>query len=55
MIRWRQAVVAGLAGTVVFDLVGLPLTGQWSTPMMLGAKLGVGLAGGVAAHSALFN
>jgi hypothetical protein len=50
MIRWRQAVVAGLVGTVVFDLVGLLLTGKWSTPMMLGAKLGVGLPGGVLAH-----
>ncbi len=50
MIRWRQAVVAGLAGTVAFDVVGLLLTGQWNTPMMLGAKLGVGLPGGVVAH-----
>jgi hypothetical protein len=38
MIRWRQAAVAGLAGTVVFDVVGLLLTGQWSTPRMLGVK-----------------
>jgi hypothetical protein len=50
MIKWKQAVVAGLFGTVVFDLVGLLLTGKWSTPMMLGAKLGVGLGGGVIAH-----
>jgi hypothetical protein len=50
MIRWRQAAVAGLAGTIAFDVVGLLLTGQWSTPRMLGAKLEVGLAGGVAAH-----
>lgn len=52
MIRWRQAAVAGLVGTVVFDLVGLLLTGKWSTPMMLGAKLEIGLAGGVVAHYA---
>lgn len=50
MIRWKHAVVAGLLGTVVFDVVGLILTGTWTTPMMLGAKLGVGLAGGVVAH-----
>lgn len=50
MIRWTRAAVAGLLGTVVFDLVGLVLTGTWSTPMMLGAKLEIGLAGGVVAH-----
>ncbi len=50
MIKWKQAVVAGLFGTVVFDLVGLLLTGKWSTPMMLGAKLGVGIVGGGVAH-----
>ncbi|MBI4245933.1 MAG: hypothetical protein HY614_01965 [Candidatus Rokubacteria bacterium] len=50
MIKWRQAVVAGLAGTVAFDVVGLLLTGTWSTPNMLGAKLGIGLAGGIVAH-----
>jgi hypothetical protein len=50
VIRWRQAVVAGLAGTMAFDLVGLALTGQWSTPRMLSAKLELGLAGGVVAH-----
>jgi hypothetical protein len=50
MIRWQQAVLAGLAGTVAFDIIGLVLTGSWNTPKMLGAKLGVGLAGGVVAH-----
>ncbi len=50
MIRWTRAVGAGVLGTVVFDLVGLLLTGKWSTPMMLGAKLGIGFAGGVVAH-----
>lgn len=52
MIKWRRAVMAGLAGTVAFDLVGLLLTGRWGTPAMLGAKLGVGFAGGVVAHYA---
>jgi hypothetical protein len=50
MIRWRQAAVAGVAGTIAFDVVGLLLTGQWSTPRMLGAKLEIGLAGGAIAH-----
>ena len=50
MIRWRQAALAGLLGTVVFDIIGLILTGRWTTPMMLGAKLEVGLAGGAVAH-----
>lgn len=50
MIRWRRAVVAGLVSTVVFDLVGLLLTGRWNTPMMLGAKLEIGFAGGIVAH-----
>lgn len=52
MIKWKRAVVAGLLSTVVFDLIGLLMTGRWSTPVMLGAKLGVGLPGGVVAHYA---
>lgn len=50
MIRWGQAVVTGLLSTAVFDLVGLAVSGRWSTPMMLGAKLEIGLAGGAVAH-----
>jgi len=50
MIKWPRAAVAGVLGTVVFDLVGLVVSGTWSTPMMLGAKLEIGLAGGVVAH-----
>jgi hypothetical protein len=50
-INWIKAITAGLAGTVLFDLMGLLLTGTWwDIPGLLGAKLGVGLAGGVAAH-----
>ncbi len=51
-IDWRRAVLAGVAGTVVLDIIGLLLTGRWSVPMLLGAKLGVGLAGGAVAHYA---
>jgi hypothetical protein len=50
MIRWTRAVVPGLLGTVVFDRVGLLLTGTWSTPMTLDAKFKIGLAGGIVAH-----
>jgi hypothetical protein len=51
-IDWKRAVLAGVAGTVVFDVVGLILTGRWSVPTLLGAKLGIGLAGGAVAHYA---
>ncbi len=45
--------LAGLAGTLVFDVLGLLLSGQWwSVPALLSAKLGMPLAAGVAAHYA---
>lgn len=49
-IDWRRAVLTGLIGTIVFDVLGLALTGQWGVPMLLGSKLGVGLVGGAIAH-----
>lgn len=49
-IDWRKAVLAGLAGTLAFDLAGLILGRGWDIPQLLGAKLGAGLAGGVLAH-----
>lgn len=52
-IQWKRAVLAGLAGTLVFDLLGLLMTGQWwDVPGLLGTKLGTALAGGVVAHYA---
>jgi hypothetical protein len=51
-IDWKRAVLAGIAGTIVFDVIGLLLTGRWSVPMLLGTKLGIGLAGGAVAHYA---
>ena len=52
-INWIQAILAGLLGTLLFDLLGLLLTGQWwDLPGLLGSKLGVGLAGGVVGHYA---
>ncbi len=51
-IDWARAALAGIVGTIIMDLIGLAMLGRWSTPSMLGAKLGVGLAGGVVAHYA---
>jgi hypothetical protein len=52
-INWKRAIVAGLAGTFVFDGLGLLLTGQWwDIPGLLGMKLGTGFLGGVLAHYA---
>lgn len=49
-IDWGRAILAGLAGTVAFDLLGLLANGKWSTPAMLAGKLGLPFVGGVAAH-----
>lgn len=52
-IEWRRAILAGIAGTIVFDVLGLLLTGRWwDVPTLLGAKLGVGLLGGALTHYA---
>ena len=49
--RLARAVLAGLVGTVIFDLIGFLMTGQWwDIPMLLGGKLGFGIGGGVVAH-----
>lgn len=52
-IDWTRAALAGIAGTVVFDVVGLVFTGTWwDIPALLGAKLGAGFFGGLLAHYA---
>ena len=52
-INWKLTILAGLLGTLAFDLLGLLLTGQWwDIPALLGDKLGTGLASGVVAHYA---
>jgi len=52
-INWTKSILAGLIGTILFDLLGLILTGQWwDIPSLLGDKLGVGLVGGVFGHYA---
>ncbi len=50
-INWKYAIIAGFLGTVLFDLVGLLITGNWwDIPGILGAKTGLGLGYGVIGH-----
>ena len=50
-IHWKRTILAGFAGTLVFDALGVLLTGQWwDIPGLLGMKLGTGLLSGVLAH-----
>ena len=50
-INWKNAVLAGILGTILFDLVGLLVTGNWwDIPGLLGTKTGLGLAYGVVGH-----
>jgi hypothetical protein len=50
-INWKIAILAGILGTILFDLAGLLLTGDWwDIPGTLGAKTGLGLAYGVIGH-----
>lgn len=50
-INWTKAIIAGILGTILFDVVGLLFTGNWwDIPGILGAKTGLGLAYGVIGH-----
>lgn len=50
-INWTKAILAGFLGTILFDLVGLLLTGNWwDIPGILGAKTGLGLTYGLIGH-----
>jgi len=50
-INWTKAILAGIAGTILFDLFGLIMgMGWWDIPALLGEKTGLGLAYGVAGH-----
>ena len=50
-INWTKAIIAGFLGTILFDLVGLLLTGKWwDIPGILGMKTGLGFAYGLGAH-----
>ncbi len=45
------AAIAGIIGTIVFDLVGFIAMGQWwDIPALLAGKIGVGLSAGVLFH-----
>ncbi|WP_456437717.1 hypothetical protein [Psychroserpens sp.] len=50
-INWKNAIIAGIIGTILFDIVGLLLTGNWwDIPELLGAKTGLGFAYGIGGH-----
>ncbi len=50
-INWKNAILAGIAGTILFDIFGLVMTGQWwDMPALLGEKTGLGMAYGVFGH-----
>jgi hypothetical protein len=50
-INWLNSIYAGIIGTLLFDIVGFAITGQWwDIPGLLGSKLGLGLSGGLLAH-----
>lgn len=50
-INWKNAIIAGIIGTILFDIVGLILTGNWwDIPELLGAKTGLGFAYGIGGH-----
>lgn len=50
-LNWKLAIIAGIAGTILFDLVGLLFTGQWwDIPGLLGQKTGLGFVYGIFGH-----
>jgi hypothetical protein len=50
-INWKNAILAGLAGTILFDLFGLIMgMGWWDIPALLGEKTELGLLYGVFGH-----
>lgn len=50
-INWRNAIIAGITGTLAFDLIGLLFTGTWwDIAGIIGEKTGLGLAYGVFGH-----
>ncbi len=52
-INWKKAIIAGVLGTILFDIAGIILSGQWwDVPALLGEKTGLGLGYGVFSHYA---
>lgn len=50
-LNWKKAIIAGILGTVLFDVVGLVFTGHWwDIPNLLGEKTGLGFVYGIFGH-----
>ena len=50
-LNWKKAVIAGIIGTILFDIVGFLFTGQWwDIPGLLGQKTGLGFIYGIFGH-----
>ncbi len=50
-LNWQKAIIAGVIGTLLFDIVGLVFTGQWwDIPALLGQKTGLGFVYGIFGH-----
>lgn len=50
-INWKSTIIAGLLGTILFDLFGFVMgMGWWDIPALLGEKTGLGMAYGVFGH-----
>jgi hypothetical protein len=50
-LNWKKAIIAGVIGTLLFDIVGLLFTGQWwDIPGLLGQKTGLGFTYGIFGH-----
>src|SRR6056297_2242221 len=50
-LNWTKAIIAGIIGTILFDIVGLLFTGQWwDIPSLLGQKTGLGFVYGIFGH-----
>jgi hypothetical protein len=50
-INWQNAIIAGIVGTVLFDILGFILTGVWwDIPGLIGEKTGLGTLYGVFGH-----
>jgi len=50
-INWKKTILAGIIGTLLFDVAGIVFIGQWwDIPVLLGEKTELGLIGGVIGH-----
>lgn len=50
-LNWKNAIIAGIIGTLLFDILGFIVTGQWwDIPALLGQKTGLGFVYGIFGH-----